>query len=403
MNRHPLTPALVILIMSSLGLGLILMAQILTRPDLYFVNKFGLGLDYRDFYTASLMVRTGESPYAVVRYVTPPLGAIINVPLTYLPLDRVGYAVSLAIFPAVLGAVFLVHRALTRQRPWDDLVFMTVVAVVVMLSYPFYFLMDRVNIDGFVLLVMCLGIFALGRADAVAGVLFAVAVGLKAYPILVVLPLAAKRRWTPLVFMAIALAIFVLLTPDQWWRFVQSRLMTRGQAFRIDENGSLANTLFYLGGFVTFHAPTSASPFAELLERLGLPLYLVLLSAVAVRDVMTGATAGPAELRSSVVLYFPFMVAVPQLAYHYELVNLLALIPVVTWGWLQASSAADRRALAVMTVGIGLSQFHAVAAEKVVGSVYPHFVPGLGLLVVLLGIVVAKWRDVFHVRDVRAA
>ena len=140
MNRHPLTPALVILIMSSLGLGLILMAQILTRPDLYFVNKFGLGLDYGDSYTASLMVRTGQSPYAVARYVTPPLGAI---------------------FPAVLAAVFLVHRALTRQRPWDDLVFMSVVAVVVMLSYPFYFLMDRVNIDGFVLLLMCLGVFAL--------------------------------------------------------------------------------------------------------------------------------------------------------------------------------------------------------------------------------------------------
>jgi hypothetical protein len=401
MNRQPLTPLLAILTISSLGIGMIFVGQVLTQHDLYFVDKFDLGLDYRDFYRASRRFRNGSSPYDIVRYVTPPLAAILDVPATFLPFETMRYVVSVATFAAVLASLFVLQQLLVKRTARDDLLFMTLIAAVVMLSYPFYFLFDRGNIDGFVLLTMCLAIMALGRADGFAGVLFAIAVGLKAYPALVVLPLAAKRRWTALAFMCLTLVIFVLLTPDHWWRFVQSRLMERAGRFRIDENGSLAATFFYIGGWLSGQPPQSRSYLAELFARFSMPVYLALLAVVALRDARLGPSASLEELRGTVITYFPFMVAVPQLVYHYEFVNLLAIIPLVSWAWIGASTAGHRRVLLMMTVGIGLSQFHAAAAGRVTGTVYPHFVPGLGLLVVLVTIVIAKCSGAFLVPDSR--
>jgi hypothetical protein len=396
MQRHPLTPSIVILVISSLGLGVILAAHIVTRSELSLINRFEPGLDYRDFYTASLMVRTGASPYAVGRYVTPPLGAIVNVPLTYFPVGSVSRVLSLVIFPAVLGAVLLVHKSLMPGMTRSDWLFLGIVSAIMLISYPFHFLVDRANIDGFVLLLMGLGIFALGRADSVAGMMFALAAGLKAYPILLALPLAARRRWTALAFLVATLTVFVLVTPDHWWRFVTGRLMERGGKFRIDENGSLAVTFFYFGSFLTGRSPQNPSAFVEMFERLSGPVYLALLAALLFQDVKSARSGGIRGLRACLVSYFPFMVAVPRLAYHYELVNLLALIPVATWGWSRSPNDAGRRVLLAIAVGVALSQFQAVAAEKLIGSSYPHFIPGLGLFIAMLAVVAARRLDLFR-------
>ena len=84
------------------------------------------------------------------------------------------------------------------------------------------------------------------------------------------------------------------------------------------------------------------------------------------------------ELCASVLMYLPFMVAVPQLSYQYGLVCILPMLPVVSWFWENTVSPAAKIILAFSTVGIALSQFQAVAAEKLIGTVHPHFIPGFG-------------------------
>ncbi len=91
------------------------------------------------------------------------------------------------------------------------------------------------------------------------------------------------------------------------------------------------------------------------------------------------------ELCAIVLIYLPFMVAVPQLAYHYELICVLPMIPPVSWFWENNASPTARKILTFVAVGIASSQYQAVAAEKLVGSSWPHFVPGFGLFIVIVG------------------
>jgi hypothetical protein len=381
---------LAVLALMSVLMGAVMLLQLLTQKDLYFINKFHLGLDYTEFYRASLEIRAGRSPYLVPRYVTPPFAAYANVPVSYLPLAELRYLVALSVLAMVGGSMFLMRRTFAAPDWRRDAVFLVAAAGMVSLSYPFYFLFDRGNIDGFVLLLTALGLFALRGSGWLAGVLFALAVATKVYPVLVVLPLAAHRQWKPLVALGATLLLLFVATPGDWVAFVEERLLRRGSQWRIFENGSIACTFLYLGRFTTDLLGWPRIPWAQNIASLYLPVYLVLLGLLVVRDVLQ-RDAGREQLCAGVALYFPFMVAMPKLAYHYELVFLLALVPVVGWFWANATRRRERAILALLVVGIALSQFQAVAAEKLLGVVHPHFVPGFGLLLVMIGVVALKW------------
>jgi len=104
------------------------------------------------------------------------------------------------------------------------------------------------------------------------------------------------------------------------------------------------------------------------------------------------------EVCASVSMYLPFMVAVPQLTYHYELVVILPMLPVVSWLWKNAVWPAERILLTFITVGIALSQFQAVAAGKLIGTVHPHFLPGFGLFMVVVGVTIYRLLSLFDYR-----
>jgi len=379
-----------VLVLVALLMGVVMLLQLLAQRDLYFVNKFSLGLDYLEFYRASQEVRAGRSPYLVPRYVTPPLPAWLNVPATYWPFDVVKYWICLAVLVSVVGGTLVMRRAVAGRSARDELVFVASVAGVVSLSYPFYFLFDRGNVDGLALLLTALGLAALRRSAALAGVLLALAVATKVYPVLVVLPLAASRRWRPLVAMGVALLVLLALAPGDWLAFVQERLLRRGTQWRIHENGSIACTFLYIGRFTTDLLGMSRIPWAQRIASLYLPVYLALLGLLVLRDVLR-PRGDDRDLSAGTALYFPFMIALPRLAYHCELVWLVAVLPAVGWHWVRASTRRERSLVVVLVVGIALGQFQAVAAEKLLGAVYPHFVPGFGLLVTMVGAVALAW------------
>jgi len=352
-----------------------------------YVEPYFFGLDYRDFYDASQAVVAGASPYEVARYVTPPLPALANVPLSLLAWPRAVWIAAAVLLVALFGS-YALAIALFYRRQSDEASWLLVLGVVaVLLSYPFHFLFDRVNIDSVVLALMMLAVWWSGRRPLASGACLGLAVATKVYPVLLVAPLLGRRRHRVLSAAAATLLVAVLVAPRLWLEFAV-RARQRVGLFETSENASIVYLFRVLG---------------EALRWLGLPLgwrvwqalavvaYVALFLFAAYADYLKRDRRNEPEATAMALLYFPFMVAMPQQAYHYSLVVLLPLIPVVGWLWARGGPRA-RRVLLLIAVGIALSQVQAVAFSHLVGNTIPHVVPGIGLMLAMVGVTWYKLR-----------
>jgi hypothetical protein len=371
-----------------------------------------LGVDYLDFYKASQQLVAGNDPYTIQRYVTSPIPAMVNAPLTALPFSQARIVVMLLSLGCVVGSWLLIQQRLgLTTRAAGGWAIFAAGLVIVLISYPFYFLFDRGNIDAFVLFFMCAGLWLAaaanpgGRAGAVlkslaAGLLIAIAIAFKLYPVLLLVPLVAARRWRILLLTLVGLGMLVLAAPELWQSFVTGRMLTRGIAFVYRENGSLANTLYFAGWQLDNWLLNGQVYYRLWLRSFGLPVYTILFAATALADLLTMRRMETRQALARTVLYFPFMIAVPQLAYHYEFVLLIPIILVTGFLW-QSASRREGAILIVMAVGLVLSQLQVVALRKLTGWVFPDFLPGIGLALILFTITAYKlqtvpWRTVLR-------
>lgn len=361
--------------------GIILIFQIFYQADLYFINKFSFGYDYKDFYNSSLLIKNGESPYQNSRYVTTPIPAIFNLPLTFLPFSFATTIVSVTTLIFIVVSMFIIHRCINSSDSKSDLTFLLMSTIIILFSYPFQFLFDRGNIDGIVLLFICVGIYFLNTYELLGGVFIALAICFKIYPIILVIPLLIHRRWKPVFYIGLSIIILMLLEPQLWMDFVQDRLFIRSSKFRIDENGSIANTFFYIGKL--FNKENVFKEFSYI-------FYIILLSLTIFFDIKIYPSMIKEYKLINIVTYFPFMVAIPQLSYHYTLVCLLVIIPITSKLIRNSKLPVEKGIIYTIIFGIIISQFHAVAAGKIFNSILPHFIPGFGLLVVMIGLTVYK-------------
>ena len=102
------------------------------------------------------------------------------------------------------------------------------------------------------------------------------------------------------------------------------------------------------------------------------------------------------EKLSDMLLYFPFMVAIPQLVYHYEFVVVILLLPVLNFMWKDTLSKQKKYCLVLVAIGVSLSQWQAIALYLVTGNMIAHYIPGFGLMIAILGISVYK---ILQMRD----
>jgi len=375
----------------ALSAGLVHLVQLLRQRDLYFINKFILGLDYRDFYQASTAVARGDTPYSVARYVTPPLPAILNLPFLAIPFEQARFIISGLVLVAVcVGYILTVDTFTGRDADRPELLLAGLTAI--LFSYPFYFLFDRGNVDGFVLLLLAGALLALRRFPVWAGLLFSFAIHVKLYPVLILPALLVVRQRRAALAAVLFTILLAAMTPAYTMDFVE-RLLSRGQQFRITENGSLACTFFYFAYFLDRLTPLHFKLPALVtgINTIAYAFFALTLAACFYLDhtALRHASAESSERTARLALYLPFMAAVPQLAYHYELVLLLLLLPVLSHLWGRVS-AKGRWAIVLISIGVGLGQGQAVALEKLWRKVFPHLMPGFGLLLVLLGILLLK-------------
>ena len=247
MLRKTAFPALIIAIFIATSFGIISIGHILTNKPLLFSNYINsYGLDYADFFSASEKIVSGQSPYGISnnRYVTTPIPAIANI--VFLPLGF-GNARILFYFliPFSLAVGYrLIISTLGFTETDKDLV-STAGLVSLLFSYPFYFLLQRENIDGWVFLFLCSGLYWLPKPkkEWISGLSFSLAIVFKIYPVLIILPILLSKKWRLLFWIGLWLVLWGGLS-FFWFSDFQTALSTRSQSFfRFDENGSLVATI----------------------------------------------------------------------------------------------------------------------------------------------------------------
>lgn len=332
-------------------------------------------LDYQVFYDASVALRKGDNPYQSIRYVTPPTAALLNRPLALLPFGTAAWVAAAGTVLCLLLAQAAATTAFFSLRTREGWTVLGLGVAAMALSYPVYFLVYRGNIDAFVLAPMCVALLLSGTRGVVGGACLGLAAALKVYPALLAVPLAIQRRWRVLASAGVVVALFIAMTPGLWAEAVR-RMLWRSSCFEMTENGSLACTFAFLGEAAGL--PASRSVW----RVLGLIAFGLLLGL----SIWADSRRRLRHDEAAAWMYLPFMVAVPELSFHYSLVVALPLLPVVAHLW----NRRGAKGLRLIVVGLVLAQVQAVALACLGGSGLPHAIPGVGLFLVLLGC--TRWK-----------
>ncbi len=381
MQRQLDAPQHIVLITIALGLGLVLLGQMLVNEPWFPIYRMTLATDYDVLWSASQNFLAGHNLYQDIRYVFPPIPAMLNSPLLYFPTDMavLHWVLACGVFISIVLSMSLLYHTFFPGNWRSDVAFLVVASSIAALSYPVYFLVSRVNIDGGVLLLLCIGLYMLARHERIAGVFFALAIACKIYPILIVLPLVAQRRWQALAVLGLTMALLVLVAPGLWLEFLQERIWHRAALPGFDGttgslNGSLAATFWRLSHFLGGES--------HFWSQVGYLVWLTLLSTCWGLDWVSGKRSDSRDACAQAILYLPFMVAVPQVAYHYELVCVLPMLAMLSWRWQHSASPLETAWLTTIALGLAISQFQAYSAVSKIST----GIPGLGLFIIMLGV-----------------
>ena len=247
MHNKPSFPAIVITIFIMASFGMICLGHLLTNTSLFFVQYFRFpGVDYNDFFQASEKIINGQSPYSIEsrRYVDTPIPAIFNLLLVHCGFEQ-ARNFMFVIIPCSLLLGYLLAVNIFPFYNIDKDQISLVGLVCLTFGYPSYFLIQRGNIDRWVLLFLSLGLYFCGKAgnEKFSGLFFSLAIAFKIYPILIILPLIIYRRWTLLWWLALWLCVLGIISAP-WLADFRDILRVRTQSFfRFDENGSIVATV----------------------------------------------------------------------------------------------------------------------------------------------------------------
>jgi hypothetical protein len=188
------------------------------------VVRTGDFMDFSILYGAGRSIRDGESPYRPglswslplgAAYNKPPIVAILLGPFGGMPFDQVARAWIL--IDVVLYAVSFVILLRSLRIDFRSVDFYLLV-VLFLLFQPTLDTLYGGQLEILVLFLLCLADRALGLPkveEATAGVAIALAALLKVYPLVLLLPLAARRAWRGI---GAGLATLVGVTLFSIWR-----------------------------------------------------------------------------------------------------------------------------------------------------------------------------------------
>lgn len=384
-------PAVLIAGIVLASFGVICFGHLLTNKPLVFLDYIGFGIDFRDFFEASQRILQGLSPYASQdnRYVTTPIPALATSLLVPLGFDNARKLLYILIPLSIYGGYALLVSIFDFEVDEKNLLLVTG-GVMLLFGYPSYFLVQRGNIDGWVFLFLCLGLWAISRNkhEIYSGLFLALAIGFKLYPILILIPILLARRWRLMVSVGLWLAVMGIITLIWISDFRDLVLMRSRSIFRLDENGSLVATVAHILIFLDFLGIKNAAFLIIVSPVIASLIYGVMFGPIVYADYKLGR-AGHLDV-SSFILYIPFMIAIPQTVYHYSLILCFALVPLLCHLWKFSKTNLERVMLLIIAVGIAMTQWQAIATYNLTGNLLSHSIPGFGLLLVMMGILAYK-------------
>ena len=420
-------PACVIAALIALLFGIFTICQVYLLKDTYPVSKLWVGSDYVFFYNATHNLVHGVSLYENIVlsvpdyikqqavalnlrkinnasvYCFPPILAYLNYPLSCFDMDTASRLMFFILIAAVLCAFALISSSFDSIPEKDRKIIFLCGVIIIALSHPFYFLIVRGHMVGMVFLLLAMGIYLFKRKNPLSSVCFGLSIGMIVFPVLILVPLLILRRYKIFIFTLVSLALLVLLCPGLWLEFFKGPVLDRiNRPLQMPDNCSLENTLVFCILFIN-----------KLFSHLGLPqfrvmygsaaaliIYAASFCAMAVADIQIRKKHSPLDQEvelSLIMMYFPFMIAVPKNSYPYNLVLLILLVPALCSLLQKLKKPIPGIILWTLMIGIFLSQMQAHFIQNLI-DIQPcffYFFPAFGLFLVMIGGVLFKlwfWR-----------
>lgn len=390
--------------------------QILSQRDVYFVGKMILGNDFLYFHTAARAIHMGANPYLVEGFVTPPTFAwlVYKLGIDTLPFERAAVLVFWANLAALCLSTLFSALLLWEGRPTDRQKAFSFAALLLATGFPAYFLVDRGNIDAFVLLpvVLALGLLAKSSKHGswlewLGGALLGVAIVFKVYPVLLLWPATLLGRFRFVMGAMLAVAFAVVLDPAHWAYFVFQRGVERSLWMVVDEGAGIFTFFRLLGDLFAF----AGGPVVGngLVRLTALSVFVGLFGAMSVALWHLAPRTRSDKAWRAVACFLPFAVSLPQVVYAYSLVQLLPfLFAVAAMHGDPNAGPGERRAWLVAAVGVALAQLQVKALVTVLPTgLPPDLVSGfcsIGLFVVVVATARARriaTRPVLAVREAK--
>jgi hypothetical protein len=186
-----------------LQLQLVLLASLISQKPIYLVHKLGTQIDFIDFLRATADWQHGINPYLRSRFVTPPPSLLVGLPFQHFSFGfaaNVFFMANIAVITASLWGIYR-HFKLTKEEGW-------LLFGIASIYFPVIFLVERGNLDGIMLGLILLFVFARNSIAKTVGL--SLSITIKVYSLLLVTTLIWARRWKQ-VSMVLALALLISL------------------------------------------------------------------------------------------------------------------------------------------------------------------------------------------------
>lgn len=344
-----------------LQLILIILASFIAQDGPVFVVRKFFGLDYYDFVLAGADWLGHADPYLRLRLFTPPSSIALGLMLKWIPF----VPAALVFMTLNIAAVGFSIHTLARQFGLNS-TNKLLLGGITLTFYPFYFLIERGNLDGIMLALLVFG-FA-SRHWIVRAFLIGASVAIKVYSgLLIALMLLRKGTWK--VIVGATLTIILLQIP--FWHLLPNfvnALRFRSGYFRVDENISPA---------VLFWDFLDGRPNWSL-------VFLLFWLATLLQRVMRDRNAELAKLWPA---YVPWMISFPMVVYPYSGVLALALVTMIAG---RCQERAATHAEKVVLIGFALLGFQAVAwtnylSRLTLRASQIHMVCSVGTMLMMIG------------------
>jgi hypothetical protein len=189
-----------------------------------FVQKVGFQIDFYDFFIATSNWLHGVDPYLRIRFVTPPQSLLAALPLQFFGsvIGRIVFLViNIAIVAASLDSICRQFRMTQRE---SNLLF-----GIASIYFPVIFLVERGNLDGIMLGLILVSLFARNRW--IKALALSLSIGIKVYSILLLAPLMLARLWKRVVAVVLLLALLMLPFHSLIWSFINSQTRRSAELF----------------------------------------------------------------------------------------------------------------------------------------------------------------------------